>query len=93
MLENNCYWLFVQSLVEILRVIGNEGCAEFLKDFSGNDESLKNLAYRLYQVTEKKNWSSEGVGYNNLVVSWQDIMMRRAEMTSSQSVEQQSFEM
>ena len=89
--DNNCSWLFVQSLVEILKVLGNEGCAELLRDYLGNDESLKNLAYRLYQITEKRNWAKEGVGYNDLVVSWQDIMTRRAEILST--AEQQSFDM
>lgn len=89
--KNNCSWLWVQSLVEILNVLGFEGCAIALKDFLGSDEMLKNLAYRLYQVTEKRGWAKEGTGYNNLIVSWQDIMERRTEIISNQAEQQSLF--
>ena len=89
--KNNCSWLWVQSLVEILNVLGFEGCAIALKDFPGSDEMLKNLAYRLYQVTEKRGWAKEGTGYNNLIVSWQDIMDRRTEIISNQAEQQSLF--
>ena len=43
-------------------------------------DCLKNLAYRLYNISEKRNRAKEGTVYNNLVTSWQDIMTRRAEI-------------
>ena len=76
----NCAWLWVQSLTEILNRGGWEDCAIALKNFSGNGETLKNLAYRLYNISEKRNRAKEGTVYNNLVTSWQDIMTRRAEI-------------
>ena len=86
--NSNCSWLWVQSLVEYLDVLGFEGCAIALRDFLGSDEMLKNLAYRLYQISEKKNWAKEGTGYNNLIVSWPDILSRRTEISHA---EQQSL--
>ena len=76
----NCAWLWVQSLTEILNRGGWEDCAIALKNFSGNGETLKNLAYRLYNISEKRNRAKDGTAYNNLVTSWQDIMTRRAEI-------------
>lgn len=85
--ESNCAWLWVQSLVKIFDKAGIAGCAELLTHFDGDTESLKNLAYRLYNICEKKNWAKEGTGYNELVVEWQDILSKRAEFMQSKSSE------
>ena len=85
--ESNCAWLWVQSLVKIFDKAGIAGCAELLTHFDGDTESLKNLAYRLYNICEKKNWAKEGTGYNELVVEWQDILSKCAEFMQSKSPE------
>ncbi len=87
LIESNCAWLWVQSLVKIFDKAGIAGCAELLTHFDGDTESLKNLAYRLYNICEKKNWAKEGTGYNELVVEWQDILSKRAEFMQSKSPE------
>ena len=91
LIESNCAWLWVQSLVKVLDKAGNDGCAELLKDFAGDTESLKNLAYRLYNICEKKNWAREGTGYNELVVDWQDILSKRAEFMKDKPVQSALF--
>lgn len=81
-----CTWTWVQALVRELGASGIEGCAKLLVNYMGDGEGIKNLAYRLYQIADKKGWAAEGTGYNNLVISWQDIMTRREEL-KNQSVE------
>ncbi len=76
----SCTWLWVQALVRDLDENGIEACAERLADNPASGEGIKNLAYRLYQIADKKGWAQEGTGYNNLVISWTDIMMRREEL-------------
>ena len=87
LVESNCAWLWVQSLVKVFSKAGIAGCAELLTHFDGDTESLKNLAYRLYNICEKKNWAKEGTGYNELVVEWQDILSKRAEFMHKKSSE------
>ena len=70
----SCAWLWVQSLVLVFKKEGIMGAAELLAKFDGDNESLKNLAYRLYDICEKRNWSKEATGYNDLVVEWQTIV-------------------
>jgi putative DNA methylase len=36
-------------------------------------ESARDLAYRLYSICEKKNWSKEGQDYNGLVQAWANL--------------------
>ena len=74
LVESDCAWLWVQSLVLAFKKEGINGAAELLSKFEGDAESLKNLAYRLYDICEKKNLSKEGTGYNELVIEWQSIL-------------------
>ena len=84
-------WLWVQTLVRELEKIGIEGCAKRLSEVISSGEGIKHLAYRLYQIADKKGWAQEGTGYNNLVISWPDIMTRREELRNQQ-VEVISFD-
>ncbi|MEV6568387.1 DUF1156 domain-containing protein [Streptomyces kronopolitis] len=38
-----------------------------------DEDSIKDLAYLLYSVCERNNWSESGQRFNNLVGSWQDL--------------------
>lgn len=84
-------WLWVQTLVRELEKTGIKGCAKRLSEVISSGEGIKHLAYRLYQIADKKGWAQEGTGYNNLVISWPDIMMRRGELRNQQ-VEVISFD-
>ena len=57
-------WLWVQTLVRELEKIGIEGCAKRLSEVISSGEGIKHLAYRLYQIADKKGWAQEGTGYN-----------------------------
>ena len=84
--DGDSTWICVQILVRELAEHGIEGCAKLLARRMSGGEGIKNLAYRLYQIADKKGWAQEGIGYNNLVISWTDIMTRR-EALRKQSVE------
>ena len=84
--DGDSTWICVQILVRELAEYGIEGCAKLLARRMSGGEGIKNLAYRLYQIADKKGWAQEGTGYNDLVISWTDIMMRR-EALRKQSVE------
>ena len=87
--ESKCAWLWLQSLVKVFGILGvgenkksnktkkeerKSDAGELLAKFEGNAESLKNLAYLLYDVCEKKSWAKEGGCYNEIVMEWQDIL-------------------
>ena len=76
---SNCAWLWVQSLVAAFKRDGMNGAAKLLAQFEGKVESVKNLAYRLYNVCEKNKWASEGTGYNELVMEWEGILNKSLE--------------
>lgn len=72
--ESGCEWLWLQNLVKIFEKTGIQGAAELLAKFAGSEETIKNLAYLLYDICEKKSWAKEGTSYNEFVVEWQTIL-------------------
>ncbi len=66
-------WECVQYLIKALEDEGEVGAAEILKKIGGLSESVKELAYRLYALSEKKGWTEDGLAYNALISSWQSV--------------------
>ena len=85
LVDEKCAWLWVQTLVLVMEKVGLDGCGELLANFDGELEPLKNLAYRLYNVCDKKKFAKEASGYNDLVTEWQDILSARAEYRQKKS--------
>lgn len=77
--KEECIWLLTQQLAHRFEKEGVKGCARELAFMYGsNAENAKALAYRLYTVCERKGWAQEGYAYNNLVVSWPEILSMAA---------------
>ncbi|MBQ6961348.1 MAG: DUF1156 domain-containing protein [Clostridia bacterium] len=77
--KEECIWLLTQQLAHRFEKEGVKGCArELAFMYSSNAENAKALAYRLYTVCERKGWAQEGYAYNNLVVSWPEILSMAA---------------
>ncbi len=77
--NEQCIWMLTQQLTYAMAKGGIEACAKILADiFGSNGERAKDLAYRLYTIAERKNWTNEAYAYNALVVAWPDIQARAA---------------
>lgn len=77
--NEQCVWMLTQQLTQAMAKGGIEACAKILKDiFGSNGERAKDLAYRLYTIAERRNWTNEAYAYNALVVAWPDIQARAA---------------
>lgn len=72
---NDSIWLLCQRLVFSLEKNGIKGCAEKMRKIGDTAVlgKIKNLAYELYTISERRNWNQEAYLYNSLVVSWADI--------------------
>lgn len=87
LVSGNCAWLWVQNSLVMFEKIGVDGAAELLAEYEGSLESLKNLAYRLYNICEKNNWSKEGTIYNDFVMEWQEILTARLNFVNKEKTE------
>ena len=61
-------WECVQYLIKTLEN-KEDGAADILRKLGGLSEPVKELAYRLYALCDKMNWTEDGRAYNNLVSS------------------------
>lgn len=71
-------WEAVQHLVKTLDASGEHGAAALFRRLN-DTAAVRELAYRLYAICERKGWAQEGQGYNALGVSWPEISALAAE--------------
>jgi len=71
-------WEVAHHLIRVLDEGGEEEAGRLLRQVGPVAGAARDLAYRLYQICERKGWAQEGLGYNALVVSWPE-MKRLAE--------------
>jgi len=83
-IDKGIIWLLTQQLTRALDKDGIVGAAKITAGiFSSEPEQAKSLAYRLFQIAERKDWAAEAYAYNSLVTAWQDIQAKAAELQSS----------
>ena len=75
-------WEATQRLVNALLTENEAAAGDLLAHLGGLGDTARDLAYRLFQVTEQKGWTDEAKAYNALVVAWPDLV-RRAEQVRS----------
>jgi putative DNA methylase len=69
-------WECCQHLIRRHDGEGVDGAARLLKSMGHYGEMARDLAYRLFQLCERKKWAEEARAYNALVVAWPDIVKR-----------------
>ena len=66
-------WEATQQLIRALDQHGESGASALLKRLGSYGEAARELAYRLFSICEKNNWSSEALAYNSLVLAWPEL--------------------
>jgi putative DNA methylase len=66
-------WAVTQHLIRTLDKDGETAAAALASKVGGLAETARDLAYRLYVLSERKGWAEEAGYYNSLVVSWPAI--------------------
>lgn len=70
---------------------GDEATATLLRKIGSRGEIARDLAYRLFDVCEKRKWSQEAQAYNALVLGWPEIARLAREDTRHQAQQTQLF--
>jgi putative DNA methylase len=82
-------WECVHHLIERLNTHGESGAAALLlRMHSDLAAEAKNLAYRLYQICDRKGWAEYALDYNALVLSWPRLQELANELKQNQPPEQ-----
>ena len=66
-------WEMVHHLIRVLADGGESAAAELAAKLGAKAEVARELAYRLYSVSERKKRANEALAYNGLVQSWPEI--------------------
>jgi putative DNA methylase len=66
-------WEIVHHLVRSLESGGEQAAAALVEPLGSGAEVVRELAYRLYTLCERKKRAPEALSYNNLVQSWPEI--------------------
>jgi putative DNA methylase len=78
-------WLLTQQLTHAMENDGVQGVANAIaSSYPYPPEEAKDLAYRLYNIASRKNWTKEAHAYNSLVIAWPEV---RAAVVGKQSKE------
>ncbi len=79
-------WEMVHHLIRVLESDGEAAAAELARRLGSVAEEARDLAYRLYSISERKKRASEALQYNSLVGSWSEIRrMASAEAPAEQT--------
>jgi putative DNA methylase len=84
-------WEMVHHLIRVLEAGGEGAAAELVAKLGSKAEVVRELAYRLYTICERKKRAQEALSYNALVQSWPEIVRLARESGSSQEKEQVLF--
>lgn len=66
-------WETVHHLVRALESGGDAAAAKLVSALGARAEVARELAYRLYQLCERRKRAAEALAYNALVLSWPEI--------------------
>jgi putative DNA methylase len=66
-------WEALHHLVRAFRAEGESGAARVLKAVESKTEPIRQLAYRLYTLCERRGWADDARAYNELVGSWASV--------------------
>lgn len=69
-------WEAVLHLVKRLDTQGIDAAARFMAEAGehlGDLDTVKELAYLLYAICERKKWAKQALRFNNLVSTWSDL--------------------
>jgi putative DNA methylase len=84
--KRNPVWETLHHLIRALKNDGEASAGHLLAAVAGQGESVRQLAYRLYTLCERKGWAEDARAYNELITSWTGI--EQAVSTSDQAKKQ-----
>ncbi len=67
------HWEALHHLVRALQGAGEAAAGALLARMPERTEAIRQLAYRLYTLCERKGWAEDARSYNELITSWQAI--------------------
>jgi putative DNA methylase len=71
--NNTPVWEALHQMIRALQTQGEFASGALLAGMPERSDNIRNLAYRLYTLCERKGWADEARAYNELIASWTGI--------------------
>lgn len=71
--KRNPVWEACHHMIRVLQTQGETAAGQLLARMPELGEAVRQLAYHLYTLCERKNWAEEARAYNELIGSWSAI--------------------
>jgi putative DNA methylase len=86
-------WEMTHQLLRVYHYVkaGDQATAELLRKLGTQGEIARDLAYRLFNLCEKKKLSQEALGYNALVLGWPEISRLARERRETPEIQREFF--
>lgn len=84
-------WEIVHHLIRVLEKSGEKGAAELAAALGSRGETARELAYRLYNLCDRRKRAAEALAYNGLVQSWPEIARLVREDKTPKTVQKTLF--
>jgi putative DNA methylase len=73
--QRKSIWEALHHLVRVLNQQGESSAGSLLARIPERSEAIRQLAYRLYTLCERKGWAEDARAYNELIATWQEIQI------------------
>ncbi len=80
-------WEALHHMIRVLRQGGESEAGKLLARMAARSDGIRQLAYRLYTLCERKGWAEEARAYNELIASWHDTTMTAHQATGRREVQ------
>lgn len=71
--KRNPIWEACHQIIRVLQMQGENSAGQLLSRMPEHGEAIRQLAYHLYTLCERKKWAEEARAYNELIGSWSAI--------------------
>jgi putative DNA methylase len=71
--KNTPVWEGLHHLIRALQRVDSQAAGALLAALPAKAEPIRQLAYRLYTLCERKGWAEDARAYNELITSWSAI--------------------
>jgi putative DNA methylase len=72
-------WEALHHLIRVFNQQGETAAGSLLSRMHDRSEPMRQLAYRLYPLCERKSWAEDARAYNELIIAWPEILVASAE--------------
>jgi putative DNA methylase len=72
-------WEALHHLIRAFNQQGETAAGGLLARMHDRSEAMRQLAYRLYPLCERKSWAEDARAYNELIIAWPEILAASAE--------------